>query len=85
MLAFLVVGAFVIFVFFGKEGLTTNEPITITTMEDSQVVTIVAVDGEGKPFQRQDTSLYVAVLTSFGTLTGAVTAFYFANRAVNPR
>ena len=55
MIAFLVVGAFVIFVFFGKEA----------TCKDDE--------------------LYRTVLTAFGTLTGAVTGFYFGGRGSEAR
>lgn len=57
LLAFLVVGAFVLFIFFGKEA-----------------VGVTQADGT------IDTSLYTTVLTAFGTLTGAISGFYFGSR-----
>jgi len=54
LIAFLIVGGFVIFVFFGKEAVDKDD-------------------------------LYTTVLASFGTLTGAVTGFYFGGRGSEAR
>ena len=57
LIALLVVGGFVIFIFFGREAL--------------EVGTADAAEAK---------DLYVTVLTAYGTLTGAVTGFYFGGR-----
>lgn len=68
LIAFLIVGAFVIFIFFGKDAVSpcqTDE----NQLEDS-----------GAEITTEDDSLYNTILASFATLTGAVTGFYFGNR-----
>ena len=67
LIAFLVIGAFVIFVFFGKDAVTT--------------VKVLEFDASGNPVStEEDTTLFTTVLASLSTLTGAVTGFYFAGR-----
>ncbi|MDH3601177.1 MAG: hypothetical protein OEU26_16275 [Candidatus Tectomicrobia bacterium] len=70
LLAFMVVGAFVIFVFFGGSVLVKEET---KTGPDGTVVT-----------RTINSELYTAILTAFGTLTGAVTGFYFGGRTSSP-
>lgn len=86
LIAFLILGAFVVFVFFGKDALTTMEPVTFMTTQGDPptVVSELILDKNGNPVRREDTRLYIAVLTAFGTLTGAVTGFYFAARTAEP-
>ena len=67
LLAFLVVGAFIIFVFFGGGVLARNASTT-------------GADGKTVITQEINAELYTAVLTAFGTLTGAVVGFYFGGR-----
>ena len=67
--AFLVVGSFVVFIFFGADALSTTEE---------------ELDQNGKPVMITKTpniSLYTAALSAFGTLAGAVTGFYFGGRS----
>ena len=69
LIALLLVGGFVIFIFFGRQALEVAVEGTGATLADRQD----AARAEAK-------DLYIAVLTTFGTLTGAVTGFYFGGR-----
>lgn len=70
LIAFLVVGAFILFAFFGKDAVsyTTQE---INKFEGGNLVETTTTE---------DTTLFTTVLTAFGTLTGAVAGFYFGGR-----
>jgi ABC-type Fe3+ transport system permease subunit len=79
LIAFLVVGGFLIFAFFGKPAFsTTTEEIV---KANGQV--IMNTDMPAKPLMttKTDTSLFTTFLTAFVTLTGAVTGFYFGGRS----
>jgi len=69
LIAFLLIGAFVIFVFLGKDA------VVVEQTEEKQ-----SEDGTPVIVTTEDTGLFTTVLTAFGTLTGAVTGFYFADR-----
>ena len=72
LIAFLVVGAFVLFAFFGKDA------VSYTTQEVNKY------DTGGNLVETsttEDTTLFTTVLTAFGTLTGAVAGFYFGGRS----
>lgn len=79
LIAFLVVGGFLIFAFFGKPALSTTTEEIVTA--NGQV--IMSPDTPAKPLMttKTDTSLFTTVRTAFGTLTGAVTGFYFGVRS----
>jgi hypothetical protein len=79
LIAFLVVGGFLIFAFFSKSALSTTTEEIVTA--NGQV--IMRTDTLAKPLMttKTDTSLFTTVLTAFGTLTGAVTGFYFGGRS----
>ena len=66
LLAFLIVGAFIILLLFGKGPLTTEIRVT-----DDMAKTITITP---------DPSLYTAVMASLGTLAAAVVGFYFGGR-----
>ncbi len=72
LIAFVIIGAFVIFAFFGDDAL-----LTVRTTEEP------GEDGEWIAKERVtefDRDLYNTLLAAFGTLTGAVTGFYFGSR-----
>ena len=81
LIAFLLVGGFLVFVFFGR-------PLLSTTVQEPLVVNekvVMEPAGEGEPatpvmIQKPDSTLFTTVLTAFATLTGAVTGFYFGGR-----
>ena len=79
LIAFLVVGGFLIFAFFGKLALsiTTEEIVTA----NGQVIMNTDIPAKLLMTTKADTSLSTTVLTAFGTLTGAVTGFYFGGRS----
>lgn len=81
LIAFLVIGAFVIFVFFGKGAVTTtSEELMERVDTEGKLVTIVDTDGNPIIITNEDTTLFTTVLASLSTLAGAVTGFYFAGR-----
>ena len=73
IIGLIVVAAFVVFVFFGPDLFNEVEE---THIVDEQIITV-----KTKP----DRELYTTVLTAFGTLTGAVTGFYFGGRSSQKR
>jgi len=66
LLAFLIVGAFIILLLFGKGPLST-EKIVIDKAANTTITTT-------------DTALYTTVVSSLGTLTAVVVGFYFGAR-----
>jgi hypothetical protein len=79
LIAFLVVGGFLIFAFFGKPALPTATEEIVKA--NGQV--IMNTDMLAKPLMttKTDISLFPTVLTAFFTLSGAVTGFYFGGRS----
>ncbi|UCD09727.1 MAG: hypothetical protein JSU79_03525 [Dehalococcoidales bacterium] len=69
LVAFLLIGSFIIFIFLGKEA------VVIEWNETKQLE-----NGTTEIVPTQDTTLYNTILTAFGTLTGTVTGFYFAKK-----
>ena len=79
LVAFLIIGSFVIFIFFGAGALSTTirETKTIGNPQTGETTTIETTLREEQP----NRELYTAILVAFGTLTGAVTGFYFGSRS----
>ena len=77
LIAFLVLGGFVLFIFFGKDVLSDTVVLT-----DSAGVPLT--NAAGNVVTETDNSLFNTILAAFGTLTGAVTGFYFGNRGAAP-
>lgn len=75
MIAFLLVGAFVMFIFFGNDVLSSSQETKKYDANENLVETTTTVD----------TTLFTTVLTAFGTLTGAVVGFYFGGRGSQVR
>ena len=71
LIAFLVVGAFILFAFFGKDAVSYTTQEINTFDEGGNLVETTTTE---------DTTLFTTVLTAFGTLTGAVAGFYFGGR-----
>ena len=80
LIAFAVIGAFIILIFLGKDALTTE-----TVLRDAAGVPLREPTGDpvvlGLPITEGSTELFTAVLTSLGTLTAAVSGFYFGGRS----
>ena len=72
-------GGFLMFAFFRKPALSTITEEIVTA--NWQV--IMSPDTPAKPLMttKTDAGLFTTVLTAFGTLTGAVTGFYFGARS----
>ena len=79
LIAFLVMGGFLIFAFFSKPALCTTTEEIVTA--NGQVIMSTDTPAEPLMTTKTDTSLFTTVLTAFGTLTGAVTGFYFGGRS----
>jgi hypothetical protein len=75
MIAFLLVGAFIMFIFFGNGVLSSPQETQKYDANGKLVETTTTVD----------TTLFTTVLTAFGTLTGAVAGFYFGGRGSQVR
>ena len=71
LIALIVLGAFVIFLFFGKGAVVSFEEITKLDADRNVVATTRA----------EDTTLFTTGLTALGTLTAAVAGFYFGGRS----
>ncbi len=76
MIAFLLVGAFILFIFFGNDVLSSTSQETKTYDANGKIVETTTT---------VDTTLFTTVLTAFGTLTGAVAGFYFGGRGSQAR
>lgn len=81
LLAMLVLGGFFIFIFFGVDAVSTERTTTAPKLDaDGNVV----MDGGTVVMEttvETDTELFRTLLPALTTLTGAVSAFYFATRA----
>ena len=71
LIAFLVIGGFLIFIFVGANIFPTEISIT-----DEQGVTTVT--------KAYDEHLFTTILSAFSTLTGAIAGFYFGGRESQP-
>ena len=72
LIAFLIIAGFLVFAFFGVHIFPTE-------------VIEVAKDGTKTITRSYDDALFNTVLAAFGTLTGAVTGFYFGGRGAQPK
>lgn len=85
LIALLVIGSFIIFLFFGKPVVST---VTLEPMILNGAV-VLDLSNPDAPIPimttKTDTTLYTTVITAFGTLTGAIAGFYFGGRSAEPR